>query len=208
MPILPFGRKPSPRSAALSPREQGEAAFKAAHAALYPRARRFTRNYVGELWADDVLQEAFVSLWNFCYRDGRIPGGDVDDLLYRLLRRKIADWLERLKATAARDEDDVLDLTARLTNQTDATRVAEESLLAARIEYLAAALPQQMRRAHELRFEGRDYPDIAAELRTSEATARWNVHEARRRISKQLVKDGYAMPSLPREPRKEEIGHE
>jgi RNA polymerase sigma factor (sigma-70 family) len=139
---------------------------------LHPRARAFTRKYIGELWADDVTQDAFLGLWNFCYRDGRLPAGDVDDLLFRILRHRIANWLEKERTSAARDDDHVLDLIPRLESQADPVRVADESLILARVEYLIAALPQQMRRAHELRFAGHEYPEIAAELQISEVTAR------------------------------------
>ena len=206
MQIVRGGKRSSPQRAPASAAvaERSRAAFAAFYREHYPRARKLARSKVGGLWADEVADDAFMDLWSCCFRDCEPPTEPVTGLLIRILRRRILDRLRADASSEARDEYHVEGLAPHIQNQTDTARVADGSLLAARMQYLAGALPPKLRRAFELlQLHGRDYALIAAELGVTQVTARWNVSEATRRIRVALEKDGYGVERRLEGPRTE-----
>lgn len=158
-------------------------------------ARKYARGRVGDA-ADDVLQEAFMTLWQVAYASGKAtPEGDTDKLFYRILRRRIVDELRGLSRREELDDHHVLDLASYIEANNNVARVAEAKIMSERVDYLIAAMPDKMRSAFLMHRDGHDAHDIAGALQVSYETARWHVAEARNRLRKQLDTDGYELPA-------------
>lgn len=198
------------------PNERGgaQAAFEREYERLYGEARGFAMRFVGTVWCDDVVQDAFLALWQSCYEDGDVPTASIDSLFYKILRRRIID---RLREQTVRDELSaaasgmgemigvgqgdlrVRAITERIENQTNTARVADGEMLAARITYLASTLTPKTRKVFEAgQLNGFDAHATAASLGMSYDAARWHQKEALNRMRAALERDGYPVPAALR----------
>ena len=168
-------------------------AFDKAYRHLYSRACSLVRKYA-EDETEDIVQQAFLELWNACYRNGDLPDESPKGFLYRALRQRLVDRIRSHSLRIGRDVDveQVDDEIVQPTNPLDARRVADGNLLQARIDYLLAAMPPKTAQAYQLSTELHRDPDaIATALGVSKDTARWHVWEAKRRLRAALTRDGY-----------------
>lgn len=178
-------------------RTRPQDALRAQMGRLTPAARKYARLKVGDA-ADDVLQEAFMMLWEVAYAGGKaLPENDTDKLFYRILRRRIVDELRGVVRRESLDDHHVLDMAAYLEANTNVAKVAEARIMGERVDYLVAALPDKMRSAFLMHRDGYNPREIANALQITPETARWHVAEARGRLRKQLDTDGYELP-VPR----------
>ena len=195
MPISPL---PTPNSCLPG---DAEAALQADYAQFYGQARAFAERYVGDVWADDAVQDAFVALWTVWYKDGRErPLESSHRMFYRILRRGIVDRVRALRRENERNADPAF-LTAphlRLERGTTTAQVAEASFLARRIEYLVGAMPDSMRRVHQASIDHHgDVRAIATALGMNEQAVYKQLKRARARLADQLRRDGYDVPGEP-----------
>ena len=203
MRILSLLSKPArapraPAPAALSvpaPASRAEAAFTAEYRRLSARALVFLGRYVSPDDAEELVQASFVRLWEVYYTGEELPTGSIKPLFYRILRNRLISYTRRPVHESIEDNEDVLDLTAHLTNRSAASQVAESNMLAGRLEYLVAALPPRMRQAYEIFDRGVELEEMAREMGLEVQTARWYLTEALRRLRHRLVKEGYDVPA-------------
>lgn len=173
-------------------RAKALAAFDAQYGRLLARALRFARRKVGNATCEDVVQEAFMMLWQVAYDDGKdVPAEPTDRLFYRILRRRVVDAKRGTKRRDELDDQQVLDIAGYLERTTDTALVAEGAMIRKRVDYLAETLPPKTAKAYRLHEEGHTPAEIAESLGMSLATARWHVAEAVGLIRRQLIKDGY-----------------
>lgn len=186
---------------------RAKAAFEKVYFREYSGACKYVWARTHGPWAEDLVQDAFLRLWGSCYEQGDIPHKSPRGLLYQILRDRIADHLRSVRTRREFREnlDNARDEETRIQNQTDAARVADGNLLQARVQYIVAALPEQMQKAYRLSEEmHRNTREIAETLEISQDTARYHVWLAKKRIEQTLLRDGYlAAPETarPGEPR-------
>jgi RNA polymerase sigma factor (sigma-70 family) len=199
MPFL-FRRthRPSiaPRSRAVS-RLSVERHFGEQYRRLYGKAARFARRFVDDA-AEDVVQDAFLQLWTSCYTEGEVELERADALLLKILRDTIVDYLRAQEREMQRDDDqeNILDISARIENQTNTARVAEGNALSARISYIVETLPLARRRVYQIASANMWDARLAArELGIAYNTARWHLTRAVESVRVQLEKDGYRVPA-------------
>jgi RNA polymerase sigma factor (sigma-70 family) len=170
-------------------------ALEAQMARLTPIATKYARTKVGDS-APEVVQDAFMSLWDVAYGGGtETPANDTDKLFYRILRRRIVDELRDVRRRKALDTQHVLDISAYLEASTNNAKVAEGELMKGRIEYVIGAMPDKMRTAFLMHRDGNSAHEIASAMQIGVETARWHVSEAKERVRSQLAKDGYELPA-------------
>lgn len=177
--------------------EDAERVFAADFARLQAPARRYARKWIGTLWADDVVQETFISLWRAYYSKGTPPLGRPERVLFATLRHCITKRLESEKSRDALEDQHTIDISHRLLPRLDAARVADGSLLQARIDYLLGAMPEAT--ASVFRAVMRSDWDLhaaAAELQMPYHTARGHFLRAKHRLAESLARDGYSIPRL------------
>lgn len=172
---------------------RARAAFEKVYRQLYSRACSVVRKHAGDS-TEDIVQQAFLEMWEACYMNGELPEESPKGFLYRVLRHRLVDHIRADSRSLERDVD--VELVDEEVNQPlnalDARRVADGNLLQARIDYLVAAMPPKTAQAWQLSIEHHRDPDaIAAALGVSKDTARWHVWEAKKRLRAALEKDGY-----------------
>lgn len=186
----------SPGSSALMPAEP-EQAFAAEFGRLYALGRMYAHKRLASLWVDDVVQLAFIGMWESCYAKGELPREDPARLFFRILRRRISDQREREENRERLDERHAIDLTHLLEPRLSATRVADGNLLAQRINYLLEALPDNTRAVFRTTQEKDwDLRLAAQELNMPYHTARGHFQRARDHLTRSLSREGYQIPPL------------
>ena len=178
-------------------RQDAERLFAADYARLVAEARRYAVRWVGELWADDVVQETFLSMWEAYYSQGTPPHRRAEHLLYALLRNKAIDHKRGETTREAFEDQHTIDITHHLLPRLDAARVADGNLLEARVNYLVSAMPKTTASVfHAMMRNDWDLDTAAAELRMPYDTARGHFLRAKHRLAESLARDGYSIPPL------------
>lgn len=193
--------RPSTQSPRTSVPTAPPEAFEQVYARMYAEARGFARRYVGSLWCDDVVQDAFLSLWTRCYKECDPPAEPVDALVYKILRRRIIDVLRAQSVRAEVDgaEERIRDASARIENQMDTAGVAEGKMLSERIDSITSTFPPKARQAFEAgRVNGFDAKATAEAMGISYDAARWHLKEGLNRVRAALERDGYRVPQALR----------
>ena len=177
--------------------EDAQRLFADDYTRLEAEARRYARQRVGNLWADDVVQEAFMSLWDAYYSKGTPPRERPERLLYRTLRNCIVDRVRSEKSRDPLEDQHTIDITHRLLPRLDSARVADGSLLEARIDYLLGGMPETTSSVFRaaMRYDW-DIHAAAAALQLPYNTARGHFLRAKHRLAEALAKDGYSIPPL------------
>jgi RNA polymerase sigma factor (sigma-70 family) len=176
----------------------GDVAFREHYRRLYGRARHFAASYVGAFWAEDIVDEAFLDLWDAAFAEGNVPASTQDTLFYRILRCRIVDKMRAAEREAIRDadQDNILSISSHLANQTDAAMVAEGTFLAGRMDYIIESLPMPRRRVLQIAKAHDWNPRVAAnEMGITYETARWHLRRAVEQLRQTLEQDGYAVPA-------------
>lgn len=141
-------------------------AFNNLFRALYPPLIRFARTYNrDEATARDIVQEAFVALWE--ERRQLEPNRSIKAYLYRIVRNKSLNYL--------RDHADENIGLSRTLSLEAAAPVGEEPSNADELldllEQWVEQLPARQREAFELsRFEGLSHEEIAGVMEVSSNT--------------------------------------
>lgn len=154
-----------------------EGGFDAWASARVPALLRFAYVVTGsQAEAEDAVQAA---LERALPRWERIAQAEDPDAY---VRRMVVNAHVSLWRRAARHESPVA-----LVVLTDGPDPAEQVTTAEAVRHVCAGLPRRQRAAVALRFfEDRDYPEIAAVLGCSEATARSYVHRALQALRREL----------------------
>lgn len=161
--------------------------------------RRFAAQHVGSDAADDVVQQAFVEVFDACFRDGEPPERPVDALFFRILRHRCVDWLRHsgrhVRAPDRQGDSGVIELPAWVDHRNPA-QVADGSMLAARVDDVIGDMPPEMQRvmtaARQVGFESRA---IAEATGMKHELVKWHLKQGRERLRRQLEQDGYAVPA-------------
>ena len=161
--------------------------------------RQFAAQHVSEDAADDVVQQAFLEVFDACFRDGEPPDRPVDALFFRILRHRCVDWLRHsgrhVRAPDRQGDSGVIELPAWV-DQRNPAQVADASMLAARVDQVIADMPPEMQRvmsaARRVGFEGRAIAD-ATGMRYE--LVKWHLKKGRERLRRQLEHDGYDVPA-------------
>src|ERR1700741_4390890 len=93
--------------------------FREVHDELIWPARAYARQKLDADDAEDVVQQCFIDLWDAFYASGRSAPSNPRHLMFRILRRRLADYVRRALSRANLDEQHVFDLTARLEQELD-----------------------------------------------------------------------------------------
>lgn len=119
---------------------------------------------------DDLVQEAFIRLRQTLSRATTAPVRNPIGLLYKIAERVLIDQLRREKVRGRRSEESLETLESHLPDpamdldewvyRTEALKLCEE---------IVSALPDEQRRAVQLRVEGLKPGDIATEMNISVA---------------------------------------
>ena len=143
--------------------------YRATSDALFGMALRMLKR---RDWAEEVLQESFVSVWRHAARYDETKGAAMTWLI-RIVRNQALDWIhpsrpdgfERIHARAADLlDDDILDGAPNLS-VTDASELVEYSRLADRVAACLAALDARQRQSLVLVFfHGLSHGDLARHL--------------------------------------------
>ena len=176
----------------------GQAAMFDLFVRLSKPGRRFAAQQVGDDSADDVVQQAFLEVFDACFRDGEPPPQPVDALFFRILRLRCVDSLRHagrhVRAPDRQGDSGVIELPAWV-EQRNPAEVADGSMLAARVDQIIGAMPPEMQRvmsaARQVGFEGRA---IAESTGMKRELVKWHLKEGRERLRRQLEQDGYAVP--------------
>jgi RNA polymerase sigma factor (sigma-70 family) len=177
---------------------EAEAALRADYEQFQGEARAFAARYVGKVWADDVVQDAFVDLWIMWYKEGHErPLESSHRMFYRILRRRILDRVRELRRESDRNENPAFLSSPhlRLERGHAPAQVADASILADRIEYHVDRMPEAMRRVHRTwqDLDG-DVPTTARMLGMKEKAVYKQLDRSRALLREQLRKDGYDIP--------------
>jgi RNA polymerase sigma-70 factor (ECF subfamily) len=147
---------------------------------LYTLALRLTKS---DLYAKDIIQEVFLSLWD--HRDDIAGIHNIEAWLYRVTENKVLDFLRkaavnaRLKKTLWENLQDIL--TNETINLVEAKEV--ESIISKAVDNL----PPQRQLIYRLnRDKGLSYQEIADELSVSRHTVKNQVFSALESIRKFL----------------------
>lgn len=70
----------------------GEALLEALHTRLEPQLSEFASAFVSADDADDIVQQAFVELWNRYIKEGRTPTASWESLLFESVNFRIGDF--------------------------------------------------------------------------------------------------------------------
>ena len=184
-----------------TPAERAHVVMHDLYRRMQPKGRVFACEEVGFEAADDLVQQTFLEIWRVCYAETEEPTEPTEFLFWRLLRNRCYDWRRtdhehEYEAIREPVSGEVAPATPYADNRHNPGMVAEGSMLAARVDYVIATFPPEMRRvmtaAREHDFEAR---------RIAEATGmrldlvKWHLKEGRERLRKQLEKDGYGVPT-------------
>jgi RNA polymerase sigma factor (sigma-70 family) len=161
--------------------------------------RRFAEQHVGDDAADDVVQQAFLEVFDAAFRDGEPPGHPVDALFFRILRNRCVDWLRHrdrhVRAPDRQGDSGVIEPAAWVDHRNPA-HVADGSMLSERIDEVIGHMPPEMQRvmkvARQVGFESRP---IAEATGMKHELVKWHLKRGRERLRRQLEQDGYAVPA-------------
>ena len=161
--------------------------------------RRFAAQHVSEDAADDVVQQAFVEVFDACFKDGEPPERPVDALFFRILRHRCVDWLRHsgrhVRAPDRQADSGVIELPAWVDHSNPA-QVADATMLATRVDQVIADMPPEMQRvmsaARRVGFESRA---IAEATGMKHELVKWHLKRGRERLRRQLEEDGYDVPA-------------
>jgi RNA polymerase sigma factor (sigma-70 family) len=188
--------KPAQAAGAVSP-VTAELEYVAAHGRIAKQARIYARRRVGSLWADDVVQEAFIALWRAYYSKGVLPRETAERVFYIALRRRIAELLERESGRAELEDQHTIDISYRLLPRLDAARDADVAVLEERIEATLATMPTDTASVFRaVRRYDWEIEVAAAELGINYDSARSHFLRAKRLLTGPLAEDGYSIPAL------------
>ncbi len=158
-------------------------------AAAYSLARRVCRS--GQL-AEDVVQEAFLSLWRRRERYDATRG-DVRGWLLTMVHNMAIDKIRRggvheRRRAGAEGLDEYLEAPQRTDEEVERRQEAGE------IRAALSALPDEQRRVIELAFfDGLTHTEIAAELEQPVGTVKGRIRLGLRKLQAQLEAGGHAV---------------
>lgn len=175
-----------------------EAALKADYEQFYGRARLFAVREVGDVWADDVVQDAFVMLWTTWYKDGKeVPRESSRRMFFHILRNRVLDRVRQLRREDERNANPVFLSSPhlRLERGRAPAQVADASILADRIDYHVDRMPEAMRRVHRTwQDHDGDVPATARMLGMKEKAVYKQLDRSRALLRERLLRDGYDIP--------------
>lgn len=175
---------------------RADSEFRSVFDAYYQRIRDYASRFVDSALADDVAQETFVSVWELTYAQGN-PPRNVEALLVRKLRHRLADVLREGQREEIRDDQHVIDIADHLETASATSHAADGNLLAERIVYLMAGMPEATRKVFQCAWNHDwDLAEAAAELNMPFETARGHFTRAKHRLGIALQKEGYSIPPM------------
>ena len=149
---------------------------------LYTLALRLTKS---DLYAKDIIQEVFLSLWD--HRSNIAAIQNMEAWLYRVTENKVLDFLRKAAVNARLKKalwDNMQDI---LTN--DAIDLVEAKECESIIRKAVDSLPPQRQLIYRLnRDKGLSYQEIADELSVSRHTVKNQVFSALESIRKFIVR--------------------
>lgn len=142
-------------------------------------------------WAEEVLQESFVSVWRFASRYDRSKGAPMTWLI-RIVRNQALDWIHPARPDgfeprhAGFDVDDLPDEPA--SSGDDSQELLDYSRLARRIAACLAALDARQRQSIALVFfHGLTHGELAQHLRQPLGTVKAWVRRGLKSLKSCLV---------------------
>lgn len=147
---------------------------------LYTLALRLTKS---DLYAKDIIQEVFISLWD---HRGNIAGiHNMEAWLYRVTENKVLDFLRKAAVNARLKKALYENLQDILTNET--INLIEAKEVESIISKAVDSLPPQRQLIYRLnRDKGLSYQEISDELSVSRHTVKNQVFSALESIRKFL----------------------
>src|SRR6185295_7396761 len=94
---------------------------------LYEEAHAYAEGFVGTGLADDVVQDAFVGLWEATYARDK-PPRDFRAMLFGVIRRRIVDVARQRDRDEEKDDREVFDIAARLEVASATSHAADGNL--------------------------------------------------------------------------------
>jgi RNA polymerase sigma factor (sigma-70 family) len=178
---------------------RGQAAMFDLFVRLSTSGRRFAEQHVGDDAADDVVQQAFLEVFDASFSDGEPPTHPVDALFFRILRNRCVDWLRHrdrhVRAPDRQGDSGVIELPAWV-DQRNPAQVADGSMLSARVDEVIGHMPPEMQRVmtagRQVGFESRP---IAEATGMKHELVKWHLKQGRARLRRQLEQDGYEVPA-------------
>ena len=147
---------------------------------LYTLALRLTKS---DLYAKDIIQEVFLSLWD--HRDNIAGIHNMEAWLYRVTENKVLDFLRKAAVNARLKKALWENLQDILTNET--INLVEAKEVESIISKAVDNLPPQRQLIYRLnRDKGLSYQEIADELSVSRHTVKNQVFSALESIRKFL----------------------
>lgn len=147
---------------------------------LYTLALRLTKS---DLYAKDIIQEVFLSLWD--HRDNIAGIHNMEAWLYRVTENKVLDFLRKAAVNARLKKAIWENLQDILTNET--INLVEAKEVESIISKAVDSLPPQRQLIYRLnRDKGLSYQEIADELSVSRHTVKNQVFSALESIRKFL----------------------
>ena len=156
----------------------------------YSRAKRFAREYVGEVEAEDVVQDVFIHLYE--RRDLLDAYTNLTAYLFTAVKNKCLDVLhcqvaEREKMASMQEERD-LEIRMSLDSlEALDVRFPDEVSIEERLEQALAALPEKCRMIFVMnKLEGKKQYQIAEELNISVNTVETQMAVAYKKLRQEL----------------------
>ena len=197
--LLTLKRTPAqPVVPAADPASAASRAMAADMKRLYKKGWSVAIKTVGAMWADDAVVQSFTALWDLCYKDGELPKEPVDALFFTILHRRIADRQRSETSVQGREENAsyIEDVVGDIHRRTNTMLVAEGAMLSARVDYLVATFPPEMRRAMQaLKANEWHTKDAAQAIGMNYELMKWHRRNGISRLRQQLLRDGYQPPA-------------
>jgi len=146
--------------------------FRCFYTPLVQFAFRFTRDKDA---ACDIVQEAFISLWN--NRQTLDPDQSLQAFIYKIVRNRALNYLRDYSAKTVELNDSVHNL------KTDTKQIDSNEHLKVKFREWISELPDRQREAFKLsRYDGLDHEEIAGVMSVSVKTVNNHIVEALRKL--------------------------